>query len=40
VDEIGPLQLLLPITIRFNLVDEDRALLTPVPGQVALTISI
>jgi hypothetical protein len=37
--EVGPLQLLLPIAIRFNLVDEDGALLSPVPGQVALTVS-
>src|SRR5262249_8357196 len=36
VDEIGPLQLLLPVPIRLDLVDEDRALLTPVAGQVAL----
>jgi hypothetical protein len=39
VDEVGPLQVLLPIAIRFNLVDEDRALLTTVPGEVALTVS-
>src|SRR6185295_17558148 len=40
VDEVGPCQLLLPIAIRFDLVDEDGALLTPVPGQVALTVSV
>src|SRR6266404_2707247 len=40
VDEVGPLQLLLPISIRFNLVDEDGALLTAVPGQIALTVSV
>src|SRR5262249_52944061 len=40
MDEVGPLQLLLPIAIRFDLVDEDGALLTPVPGQVALTVSV
>src|SRR5262245_30283192 len=40
VDEVGPLQLLLPIAIRFNLVDEDGALLTPMPDQVALSISL
>src|SRR5215467_14197088 len=40
VDEIGPLQLLLPKVIRFDLVDEDGALLTPVPGQVTLTVSV
>jgi hypothetical protein len=32
--------LLLPVTIRFDLVDEDGALLTPVPGQITLTVSI
>src|SRR5690242_15545020 len=40
VDEVGPLQLLLPIAIRFDLVDEDGALLTPVPSQIALTIPV
>ena len=40
VDEVAPLQLLLPIAIRFDLVDENRALLTPVPAQVALTVSV
>src|SRR5262245_25340482 len=40
VSEVAPLQLLLPIAIRFDLVDKDRALLTPVPGQVALTVSV
>jgi hypothetical protein len=40
VDEVDPRQLLLPIAIRFDLVDEDGALLTAVPGQVALTVSV
>ena len=40
VYEVAPLQLLLPIAIRFDLVDEDGALLASVPGQVALTISV
>ena len=40
VDEVGPLQPILPIAIRFDLVDEDGSLLTPVPGQIALTVSI
>src|SRR5215472_4678586 len=40
VDEIGPLQLLLPVPIRLDLVDEDGLLLTPVADQVALTVSI
>src|SRR5262245_6371252 len=40
VDEVGPLQPLLPIAIRFDLVDEDGALLTSMPGQVALAVSL
>jgi hypothetical protein len=40
VDEIRPFQLVLPLAIRFDLVDEDGSLLTPVAGQVALTISV
>ena len=40
MNEAGPLQVLLPIAIRFNLVDEDGALLTTISGQVALTISL
>src|SRR6516164_8065470 len=40
VDEVGSLQLFLPIAIRFDLVYEDGALLAPVPGQVALTVSL
>src|SRR5713101_5160171 len=40
IDEVGPLQLLLPIAIRFDLVDEDGSLLTPMPGEVALTVSV
>src|SRR5215472_11378265 len=39
VDEVGPLQVLLPVAIRFDLVDEDGLLLTPVADQVALTVS-
>src|SRR6516164_1784423 len=39
VDEVGPLQLLLPVAIRFDLVDEDGLLLTPVANQIALTVS-
>src|SRR5215468_7831971 len=37
VDKIGPLQVLLPVAIRFDLVDEDGLLLTPVANQIALT---
>ena len=40
VNEISPLQLLLPIAIGFNLINEDRPMLTSVPGQVALTVSL
>ena len=40
VDEVGPLQLLLPVAIRFGLVDEGGSLLTPVTAQVALTVSV
>src|SRR5262245_29671860 len=39
VDEVGPLQLLLPVAIRFDLVDEDGLLLTAVADQIALTVS-
>jgi hypothetical protein len=39
VNEVVPSQLFLPVTIRFNLVDEDGTLLTPVPSQVTLTVS-
>jgi hypothetical protein len=40
VGEVGALQLLLPIAIRFDLVDEGGSLLTAVAGQVALTVSV
>src|SRR5262245_23126400 len=40
VDEVRPFQLPLPIAIRFELVDEDGALLPPMPGQVALAVSL
>ena len=40
VDEVSPLQLFLPIAIRFDLVDKDGALLAPVSGQIALTVSV
>ena len=39
VDEIAPLQLLLPIAIRLDLIDEDGALLTAVTRQVTLTVA-
>src|SRR5262249_17840721 len=40
VDEVAPLQLLLPMAVRFDLVDVDRALLTSVSAQIALTVSV
>ena len=40
VDEVGPLQLLLPVAVRLDLIDEDRALLAAVAGQVALPVAI
>jgi hypothetical protein len=40
VNEAGPLQVLLPIAVRFDLVDEDCAVLTAMSGQVPLTISL
>jgi hypothetical protein len=40
VDEISPFQLLLPIAVGFNLINEDGSMLTSMPGQVALTISL
>jgi hypothetical protein len=39
VDEISPFQLLLPIAIGFNLINEDGSMLASMPGQVALTVS-
>src|SRR5579862_463611 len=39
LDEVGPVQPLLPIAIRLELVDEDGALLSPVAGQIALAVS-
>ena len=40
VDEAGPFQLVLPMTIRLDLVDENGALFTAVPRQVALTVTV
>src|SRR5262245_41395919 len=40
VDEVGPFQELLPVAVRFDLVDIDRALLPAVPDQISLTISV
>src|SRR5215472_8410917 len=40
VDKVGPSQLLLPVTIRFDLVNVSGALLAPMPGKIALTVPI
>src|SRR5262245_34710133 len=40
VHEVGAFQLLLPIAVRFDLVDVNCALFPAVPGQVALTIAV
>ncbi len=40
MDEVGPLQLLLPVAIRFGLVDEGGSLFTRMTAQVALTVSV
>jgi hypothetical protein len=40
VDEVSPVQLLLPVAIRFNLIHEDGSLLTAVSGQVTLTVPL
>ena len=39
-DKVGPVELILPVAIRFDLVDEDGSLLTSVPGQIALTVPV
>src|ERR1700744_5038988 len=38
--EVGSFQLLLPVAIGVDLVDEDGALLTAVSGQIALTVAV
>src|SRR6185295_4535643 len=40
VDEVGPLQLLLPVAIRFDLVDEGGSLRAAVAAEVALTVTV
>src|SRR3954467_13212140 len=40
VDEVVSFQLLLPVAIRLELIDEDGALLAPMSGDVALAISV
>src|SRR5262249_18490708 len=40
MDEVGALQFLQPIAIRFELVDEDGALFSPVPTQIALPVTV
>jgi hypothetical protein len=39
VDEVGPIQPLLPVAIGFDLVDEDGSVLTSMPGKITLTVS-
>jgi hypothetical protein len=39
-DEVGPLQLFLPMTIRLDLVDEDSPLFASMSAQVTLTVSL
>ena len=39
-DEVGPLQLLLPIAVRFDLIDEDRALLASVTPEISLSVAV
>jgi hypothetical protein len=39
VNKIGPLQLLLPIAIRFNLINEDGSLLSTMTGEIALAVA-
>jgi hypothetical protein len=40
MDEVGPLELFLPVMIRFDLVNKDCALLASVTGQVTLTVAV
>ena len=40
VDEIAAAQPLLPVAIRFDLIDEDRALLSAVAGEIALAVAL
>jgi len=39
-DEVGPLQLRLPIAIRFDLIDEDRALLASMSPEISLSVTV
>ena len=40
VDEVASSELALPVPVGVDLVDEDRALLAAVPGQIALTVAV
>src|SRR5262249_10202489 len=40
VNQVRSLQPLLPIAVRFNLIHEDGSLLTAMPRQVSLTVSL
>ena len=40
VDEVAPSELAFPVPVRVDLVDEHRALLAAVPGEIALTVAV
>ena len=40
VDKVGPSELFLPVAIGLELVDENRAVLSSMPGEIALTVSL
>ncbi len=40
VDEVAPSELLLPVAVGFDLVDEDRAALAAVAGEIALAVPV
>jgi hypothetical protein len=40
LNEVGPLQLLRPVAIRFDLVDKDRSLLAAMAAEIGLTVSV
>jgi hypothetical protein len=40
IDEVASSQLVLPVAIRVDLIDEDGALLTAVPGEISLAVAV
>jgi hypothetical protein len=40
VDEVGAFQLLLPVTVGFDLVDENSSLLASMAGKITLTVCV